>query len=715
MKKRVFLVILIALLILFSGCTQQPQGNDSDIPFGGNPQGPGQYGPQGNRASCTDDSQCILDNCYGCIFKGEQLTGQCVQMIPPDCRCIQGYCGPEPPKDQNRGSQGNQGQPQGNWPGQPQINPNAPLPGLPENFPESKLVSKKFKDIEVTYFSSAIARGLTESGTDFFINLKNTGSSKESLCATGMTSELRQTIPAWNLHFFAMQNDPIEISPGEEKKLWYFASVDAEGTFNVNFKIGNCGPDADSIEFPFTFGSTGEKFWGKETSQISGTVKDEREKPVSNAMVMAVMNCGRVDFKSETDQFGNYSVPTLAMEDINAIYLGKQLACDSTDYYISIEQKGYEYYFKGNIAPTRKNPVTLDIVLKKKNSSANYSLAFEKQVQDNFGFFWIKPSSDWSVFAAAQSKHPPELNKPTNFYLLDSELNVLWKQPTGNECWGISIAKDGSEIVAGCHDGKVYAVNKSGKLLWTTDFSSMVRSACISNNGGTVLSGTAPTLLDAKTGTKQDLSWQGDWLRNCAFYSDDSGFVAGARELTGFDFSGKQKWRNIIGEFPLFMAVDSANNVFATGKSRTFFSFDSEGKLRWKYRIPDHTATAGAATPNGSRIALGTVGGLVYLFDGQGNLLWKRGSREFPNAGAVGHNAVAISEDGKLIAVGTAPANCITVFNENGTVLWEKCFEPYASNKDLLLGVMNLQISPDKKQIIAAYGDNYIRKFVIEE
>ncbi|MDD5162847.1 MAG: PQQ-binding-like beta-propeller repeat protein [Candidatus ainarchaeum sp.] len=709
MQKKVFFAFFLCLAVLFSGCAEQPQGDPNSNPFGGNPAGPGQYDPQGEHSSCTDDSQCIIDNCYGCIFKGEKLTDQCAQIVPPDCKCIQGYCNPGPPGNQKPGEQPNTG------PGQPQINPNAPLPGLPENFPESKFVSKKLDAVEITYFSSAIARGLTENGADFFIGLKNTGTSKASLCFDSMNGEFKKPIPEWNLHFFSMQDPPVEIAPGEEKRLWYFSSVDAEGTFALTFKIWNCGDSADSIEIPVTFGSTGESFFGKETSYISGTVKDEQGSPVANARVSAIMNCGRLNFYGSADDSGNYSIPLLGMEDIDAIYLGKQLACDSTDYFVSVEQEGYEYYFKGNIAPTRKDPKNLDIVLKKKISSANYSLEWEKQVQDNFGFFWVKPSSDWSVFAAAQSKHPPELNKPANFYLFNSQGGILWKQPTGNECWGIAIAKDGSEIVAGCHDGKVYAVDKSGKLLWTSDFSSMVRSACISNDGSKVLSGAMPALLDAKTGAKQEISWQGDWLRNCAFYQDDSGFVAGARELTGFDFSGKQEWRQIIGEFPMFLAVDSQNNVFASGKSRTFFSFDSQGNLRWKHRIPDHTAGAGAATPDGSRIALGTVGGMVYLFDLQGNLLWKRGTMAFPKWGATGHNAVAISEDGKIIVVGTAPQNCITAFNDNGTIIWEKCFEPDASNKDLLLGVTNIQISKDKKQIIAAYGDNYIRKFTLQE
>ncbi len=353
----------------------------------------------------------------------------------------------------------------------------------------------------------------------------------------------------------------------------------------------------------------------------------------------------------------------------------------------------------------------IDIILKKSFSQQIFTLDWEKKVEDNFGFFWVKPSNDWSVFAVAQAKHPPELNKPTNFYLFDSKGNILWKQPTENECWGIDITPDGSKIIAGCHDEKVYAVDRTGKLLWTSSFNSMIRSACISEDGTKILSGPMPTLLDSATGAKQELNWQGDWLRNCAFYSDNSGFVAGAREVTGFDMQGNQKWTQVIGEFPLFMSVDNQNNTFATGKSRTLFAFSPAGTILWKHRIPDHTATAGAVTPDGSRIVVGTVGGMIYLFDAQGNLLWKRGTGQFPAGGPTGHNAVAISDDGKLIVIGTAPQNCVIAYDDTGTFVWENCIEPDTTNKDFLLGVMNVQISPDKKEIIAVYGDNYIRKF----
>ncbi|PIN84157.1 hypothetical protein COV61_00985, partial [Candidatus Micrarchaeota archaeon CG11_big_fil_rev_8_21_14_0_20_47_5] len=373
-----------------------------------------------------------------------------------------------------------------------------------------------------------------------------------------------------------------------------------------------------------------------------------------------------------------YFIPLPGMEDIDAIYLGRELACDSKDYWVSLEEEGYEYYYYNSISPSRGKPSNLNITLKKKGESLNYSLEWEKQVSDNYGFFWVKPSEDWSVFAAVQGKHPPMLGKPTNFYLLDAQGNILWKQPTEDECWSIDIKKDGSEAVAGCHDGKVYAVNKEGSLLWSFDTGGMVRSACFSQDGSKILSGAMNPLylFNSITGTRQEISWNGDWLRNCAFYPDGSGFVVGSRETAGFDSSGKELWRNIIGEFPMFLGVDNEKNTYATGKVRTFFSFNSSGGLRWKHKINEPSATAGALTPDGNRITLGSVGGSVYLYNKEGTLLWRRGTMEVGNPGAVGHNAMAISQDGKIILAGTAPSNCIIAYNENGTQIWKNCLSP---------------------------------------
>ncbi len=593
----------------------------------------------------------------------------------------------------------------------PPIDTSISLPTLPAGTPKGKWATKNLGDIEIKYFSTAIIWGMSESGTDFFITLKNKGADSVVVNFTPVKNLLNQ-VPKWNLHFFSLKEPPLTLGPGEEKKLWYFASLDAPGTFTVRFKLWLGNNSSNYAELPVVFGSVEGNFYGKETSVIYGYVKDEKGNPLSKTRVSAQMNCGRLGNGGTTDSKGRYTISVWGKEDIDAIYQGKELACGSTDYFLSAEKDGYEYYFKGNVNPTRKNFARADIVLIKKKESASFALAWEKQVSEPYGFFWVKPSSDWSLFAATQAKHDPQLGKPTNFYLFDSSGNIVWKQPAGNECWGIDIAPDGSRVVAGCHDGKVYAVSKEGKLLWTYEAGTTVRSACISSDGKTALSGTVGNLFlfNAATGAKSSISWSGDWLRNCLFYPDNSGFVAGSPEIGGFDISGQQKWLQPIGEFPLFLGVDSNKNVFAAGKSRTLFSFDALGNLRWKKRIPDHVVTAGASTPDGMRIAVGTIGGMVYLFDNSGNLLWKRllGGE---TGSSVGHNAVAISSDGKRVVVGSSPDNCLLVFNEKGTVLWKKCIDVGKIQADLIQGVTNVQISPDKTKIIASYGDNYLREF----
>jgi len=596
----------------------------------------------------------------------------------------------------------------------PQVDANAPLPSLPSGTPKGTWVTKNLGNIEIKYFSTAIAWDMSESGVDSFITLKNKGTSQVTINYTPAESLLSQ-VPSWNLHFFSLNDSSLTLAAGAEKKLWYFASVDQEGTFTVKFKLWLGSDSANYSEVPITFGAIEDSFYGKETSFIYGYVKDESGKALSGVNVGAQMNCGRLGMREASDSQGKYMIRVWAKEDIEAIYLGKELACSSTDYFLTAEKDGYEYYFKGNVNPTRESYARADIVLKKKTESVSYSLKWEKQVSEPYGFFWVKPSDDWSVFAASQAKHEPQLGKATNFYLFDSTGNILWKQPTGNECWGLDIAPDGSKVVAACHDSKVYTVSKAGSLLWTANMGTTVRSACISNDGDTVLSGTIGevSLFNAANGAKTNYSWSQSWFRNCTFYQDDSGFIAGGSETSGFDAAGNEKWQQPIGEFPLFLGVDSSKNVFAAGKSRVLFSFDASGNLRWKEKIPDHVVTAGAATPDGKRIAVGTVGGMVYLFDGSGNVLWKRSiAVSGKPADFVGHNAVAISDDGKRIVVGSAPGNCIFVYNESGTNVWEKCIDYGTIQSDLIPGVTNVQISSDKTKIIASYGDNYIREFI---
>ena len=108
---------------------------------------------------------------------------------------------------------GQQGQP-GPQPGEPprqeyqlpSVNTNLPLP----NSPQGAWVKKQLGDVEIKYFSTAIIRGMSESGTDYFITLKNNGNS-EATVSFSSDQELATFVPQCNLHFFSFQNPPTKI------------------------------------------------------------------------------------------------------------------------------------------------------------------------------------------------------------------------------------------------------------------------------------------------------------------------------------------------------------------------------------------------------------------------------------------------------------------------------------------------------------------------
>jgi outer membrane protein assembly factor BamB len=171
----------------------------------------------------------------------------------------------------------------------------------------------------------------------------------------------------------------------------------------------------------------------------------------------------------------------------------------------------------------------------------------------------------------------------------------------------------------------------------------------------------------------------------------------------------------------MFLAIDDRGNTFATGKARTLFSFAPNGTVRWSYRVPDHTSGTGAISKDGSRVALGSVGGWLYYLDGNsGQVLWRKKLTD-ENAG---HNGVSMSADGKYITVGAGPANHLAIFDENGTILYENTAPV---NPDPMLnlkfatagdvsegtqhGIMGTYTSPDGSKIFAAYADNYVRMF----
>lgn len=685
----VFIVIVVVIAVVsIYFATQKPQ-NISDN--SGNPGG--QLG-QSSGPKCPD----------GVCDEFEKSSGAC----PQDC----GGSGTVPGQQTPSSSQSQT------------IDESAPVP-VPPVLGENKTL--KLGDIKITYYSVAASYPTISLGADLLMRVKNTGASAE-------TFNVKQsgTVPTWNRHFFVFHPENITLQPNEEKVLHYFASMDDKGEFNMNFDFWQVPDMSDKVTASVKFygGSSDERL--KNTALVYGYVRDKATgKGISGAPVKINLYNGRESYYQQTDSQGMYSVAVPGVDDIRSFFGGQELYYSSLNYFVTVDASGYEYYYHDGIAPKRGERLGVDMSLDAAGAKPTYTMKWEQKVSDYYGFFYAFADDAWKYIAAAQAKHEPSLDKATNFYLFDASTGeVKWKYPTGNECWGFDISRDGSMVSAGCNDNYVYVIGSDGTLKWKKDSGATNREVEFSHDGKYLVTGPMSNydsvLMKTSDGTiLQGFSDAKQWLRNSKFTNDDSKFVTGYSfgYISMHSTDGKILWTNYVGEFPLFLAVDNKDNTYASGKGRTLFAFDSSGNEKWHYRVPDHVVTSGAISDDGSRIAIGTIGAWVYYIDGaDGNVLW----RQKIGGENVGHNAVSISKDGKYVAIGGAPEYIIYVFNEHGTKIFsyksQENIDPILNEKwagigkdaseGTQRGVMGTYISADGSKIVAAYGDDYVREFV---
>ena len=156
----------------------------------------------------------------------------------------------------------------------------------------------------------------------------------------------------------------------------------------------------------------------------------------------------------------------------------------------------------------------------------------------------------------------------------------------------------------------------------------------------------------------------GDWSRTVAFSDDGDLIAVGSSNgvLNLFNISGDKLWQSSNGGLvPFLIGFDSRGERIVTGgKGRTLIVYDRSGRLVWK-KFLDHVIIAGGVSADGA-VAVGTVGGIVYYFNPDGTLAFRR------IHGGIEHNGLYLTRNGKYILLGGMNP---TLLDSNGTVLWE--------------------------------------------
>jgi hypothetical protein len=567
-----------------------------------------------------------------------------------------------------------------------------------------------------------------EHSTNFYVYARNTGDT-----ATTVAGPLANTItaPGWVQHFYELNPYPQEILPGETAIFEFMVAEGGgeggSGTISLPFNIAETGQSTAVTLQLACEAVSGAPSSLPMTAAIGGRVSAADGNPLAGVTISVYTFNAREEWRTETDNNGDYYVQVPSTDDIAAAMGERPLPYRSLGFNVIAAPDGHRPGFRGEIEVARGETKHLDFTLEPV-ATRNYTLKGEYTSDGLHGYWWVLPAPGFESVVAVQGRHPPELPEPGHIVKVDVSGKELWRYPTSSECWGLDVSKRG-DVAAGSHDGKVYMLDAEGDLRWKLEPGQMNRWIRFSPDGSTLVTGPVNegdiALLDADTGRTLWASPERfDWLRNAAWSPDGECVIAGfaGGKIAMFTRDGELLWKQAIGEFPMVLEIDANHNTYMAGKNRELFSFDADGNLRWRYRIGNHVVTAGwnNMSSDGDLIVLGTVGGWVQAYSARGELLWQR---HLPGT-LQGHNALDMTPDGQFIVVGSAgepsQAGYITLFDRYGTVLWETQSSDRRDNGTISFpyeydhnhrGAITVAISDDGGSIAAGYGDSTIRIF----
>ena len=403
-------------------------------------------------------------------------------------------------------------------------------------------------------------------------------------------------------------------------------------------------------------------------------VDGETGKPVSDAEVILSLPSGFEEWKEKTGFSGALTFRLPSSSSLEALYEQYNVSDYYRSYLLEVYGEGYKAYYSSEV----ETGVPLEVKLEPQHECFKYEKIAEEQTE--FSVWWIKASKDFEYFATSAGAHSgPEMHPPSEVavYFFNKDGKFLWRFPipvlnydNTDLCWGLDVSPDGSYVAVGCYDGSVYLINREGELVKKHQVPGMVRWVKFSPDGKYLAFGPTDNGVDyfgLFEVPSLKLVWEGfvgDWARTIDFSDDGSMIAVGSSNgvLSFFSIKGEKLWQASNGGLvPFLIGFDGKAERIATGgKGRTLIVYSPSGKTLWN-RTVDHVITAGKMAEDGS-VAIGTVGGYVYYFDGDGKLVFRR------THGCFGHNGVYLTRNGEYLLIG---GHNPVLLSREGTILWQ--------------------------------------------
>nr|MDO8135048.1 WD40 repeat domain-containing protein [Candidatus Njordarchaeum guaymaensis] len=235
----------------------------------------------------------------------------------------------------------------------------------------------------------------------------------------------------------------------------------------------------------------------------------------------------------------------------------------------------------------------------------------------------------------------------------------LWTYTTGGYVRAVAVSEDGSTIVAGSYDNKIYVFGRqSNATMWTYKTSSDIYNVAVSANGSTIVAGAAGPDNTIRVFGKQSNTtiWTyrtGSIVWSVAVSADGNTIAAGSADRMIRVFS-RQDNATIWAYYadPMFsVAVSADGNTIVGGDDDRIYVFGrKDNTTMWTYKSGYNLFDV-AVSANGNTVVAGckdsTYDNYVRVFSRQSNTtLWNFG------AGTNEFFDVAVSSDGTTIGAG---------------------------------------------------------------
>ncbi len=486
-------------------------------------------------------------------------------------------------------------------------------------------------------------------------------------------------------------------SPQYQESLSFSFTVVAYPQLNATQGGGNTGPAAMIVGL-VTDAVTGQPIYDAEVSMWLG--------PTTRVMPFDMLNVTQDD--------GSYAQSVWDIDIVNSHYAPYT---EVPGYVLMVQKEGYHTYIHDiYVRPRYQTPATVDVSLIPLDEPAAFDLKWETPLWSP-GVWEIEMNDTWDRFAVAMGKHPDDGDPetlPTQMSFLDATGSIIWSNPLPDQTWAVAVSGDGSLVAGATHatraNNYVYVWDDQGNELWKRTLASEAYDISISPDNQHVAVGppdqqTSLGLFDARSGAqKWTLDTDFKSVRQVDFTPDGQYILTGPL-LHMVALNGEIVWRRyeFSGLPYVIWTSPDMSRVMIPDKGDYISMYNGNGDLLWRREL--RVLTYGAMSADGSLVVALAHNGNLFAYNGAGELLWYRKIPVGDSAGGAGHNGIDITPDGRYIAVGGGNYTTL-LYDAQGNLLWrhqgtaaiDQTEHPY------LHSVMAVRISPDGTKLVSGYG-----------